>query len=209
MSSRENPRLTAMRSAAPNWLGMSYGNSPGGRDVPGPLRTLAPSGTRDIASIPHPMPTSTAPAVTRFATKLLACCDEPHWQSTVVHAVSYGSPDDSHALRVTLLPCSPACVTQPPTTCSTIDASTPARFTTSICTAARISAGCSPDSNPLRFPIGVRTASTMTASGMSPPRCRFLVGTTALVTHGIRVPRHDEDGFSPDMGTTCPRHARR
>ena len=92
MSSRVKPRFSAMRSAAPNWFGMSHGNSPGGRDVPGPLRTFAPSGTRLIASTPQPMPTSMAPASMRPATKWFACWAEPHWQSTVVHAVSYGQP---------------------------------------------------------------------------------------------------------------------
>ena len=87
MSSRVMPRLFAIRSAARNWLGESQGHS-GGRGEPGPLTPLAPSGTRLIASTPQAMPMSIAPAMTRLATKLLACWPEPHWQSTVVAATS-------------------------------------------------------------------------------------------------------------------------
>ncbi len=62
--------------------------------------------------------------------------------------------------------CSPAWVTHPPTICSTSPGSMPARFTTSIWAAPRISDACMPDSWPLRFPIGVRTASTITGCAM-------------------------------------------
>ena len=55
---------------------------------PGPLKTFAPRPTRLIASTPHPIPTSIAPAVIRLATKWFACWAEPHWQSTVVAAPS-------------------------------------------------------------------------------------------------------------------------
>ena len=41
-----------------------------------------------MASTPQAMPASIAPAAMRLATKWLACCDEPHWQSTVVAATS-------------------------------------------------------------------------------------------------------------------------
>ena len=86
-SSLVMPYLAAMRSAAPNWSGMSQGKG-SGRDLPGPLKALAPSPTRLMASIPQAMPTSTASAAIRLFTKLLACWDEPHWQSTVVAATS-------------------------------------------------------------------------------------------------------------------------
>ncbi len=55
---------------------------------PTPAAALAPSGTRLMASTPQPMAVSTAPAAMRLLTKWLACCDEPHWQSTVVAATS-------------------------------------------------------------------------------------------------------------------------
>ena len=115
-----------------------------------------------MASMPHTMPTSIAPAVTSPATRWFACCEEPHWQSTVVAAVSKGRPAPSQALRVTFDACSPAWVTQPPMACSTSAGSMPARLMTSTWAAARTSAAWSPDSTPLRLPIGVRTASTIT-----------------------------------------------
>src|SRR5262252_6864533 len=55
-------------SAAWNWLGESYGQS-SSQGRPGPGRTLAPSGTRLMASTPHPIPTSIAPAAIRPATR--------------------------------------------------------------------------------------------------------------------------------------------
>ena len=67
-----------------------------------------------MASTPQAMPTSMASAAIRLAMKWLACWAEPHWQSTVVAADSYGSPALSQALRVTFEACSPAWVTQPP-----------------------------------------------------------------------------------------------
>jgi hypothetical protein len=121
-----------------------------------------PSGMRDIASTPHAIPTSMPSAAMIPAIMWLACCEEPHCVSTVVAAASYGSPASSQAWRATLPACSPACVTQPPTICSTSDGSIPARFTTSICDAASSSVACNPESHPLRRPIGVRTASMIT-----------------------------------------------
>ena len=42
----------------------------------------------------------------------------------------------------------------------------PARLTTSTCAAPRMSGARSPDSHPLRFPMGVRTASMITGCAM-------------------------------------------
>ncbi len=64
------------------------------------------------------------------AMRWLACCADPHWQSTVWAPVCQGSPALSQAVRVTLFDCSPAWVTQPPTTCSTSIGSMPERSTT-------------------------------------------------------------------------------
>src|SRR5450631_597485 len=152
---------------------MSQGN-PGGVMDPGPLRTLAPSPTRLMASTPQAIPTSMAPAPMRLATKWFACWAEPHWQSTVVAAVAYGRPWLSHAVRVTLEACSPAWVTHPPTTCSTSPGSIPARLTSSTWALPSNSAEWKPAIQPLRFPIGVRTASMITGWAMVVPslRCR-------------------------------------
>src|SRR5271165_554648 len=76
-------------------------------------------------------------------------------------------PLNSHAVRVTLNPCSPAWVTHPPTTCPTDAGSMPARLTTSTCAAPRMSGARRPESHPLRFPMGVRTASMITGCAMT------------------------------------------
>ena len=53
------------------------------------------------------------------ATRCADCWPEPHWASTVVAPVRWGSPAYSQARRTMSLDCSPAWVTQPPTTWST------------------------------------------------------------------------------------------
>src|SRR5437588_4269813 len=132
------------------------------------------------------MPMSIEPLAMRPVMRWLACWADPHCESTVVAATSYGKPPDSHAYRVMFEPCSPAWVTQPPMICSTEPGSMPARLTTSICAAARSSAGCSPDSHPLRLPIGVRTASTITGWDMASPCSSW-------------GPRHAETGGGDDL----------
>src|SRR6478672_10748993 len=129
---------------------------------PNALFELAPMGIRLIASTPHAMATLTTPAATSDAARLVACCDDPHWVSTVVAGVLSGSPAASHAVRVTLKLCSPTWLTQPPTTCPTSAGSMPVRATSSLWTRPSKAAGWSDDSPPLRLPTGVRTASTTT-----------------------------------------------
>ena len=87
--------------------------------MPGPCLEPDPSGTRDIASTPQLIPTSMTPAAIMFAVMWDACCEDPHGQSSVVAAVSYGSPIVSQAVRAGFMDCSPAWVTVPPTICST------------------------------------------------------------------------------------------
>src|SRR5438270_4526923 len=145
---------------------------------PGPLAVFEPIGTRLIDSTPQAMATSTAPAATRLAARLVACWLEPHWLSTVVAATVRGRPAASQAVRAMLKDCSPDIVTHPPTTWSTSVGSIPARSTQAFCTAPNRSAGCMVDSPPPRRPMGLRTASTITTSGM----VRTLSG---LALHGI------------------------
>ena len=66
-----------------------------------------PIGMRDIDSTPQPTAASTTPAATNEVARFVACCDDPHWVSTVVAAVPSGSPALSQAVRVTLKDCSP------------------------------------------------------------------------------------------------------
>src|SRR5919112_1242554 len=131
---------------------------------PGPFLTLEPSGTRLMTSTPQATATSTAPAPTSEAARLVACCDDPHWLSTVVAATERGSPAVSQAVRATLNDCSPTWVTHPPTTWPTRAGSTPVRSTSAARTVASRSAGWQVDSPPPRRPMGVRTASTTTTS---------------------------------------------
>jgi len=75
-----------------------------------------------------------------------------------------GKPAVSHALRPMLRLCSPAWVTQPNTTSSTCSGEMPARLMSSLRTSEPRTTGCISLSFPFRRPIGVRTASTITAS---------------------------------------------
>ena len=115
------PHLSASTCATQNWmpsvLFVFARNS--GLNGPVPPRAFDDIGARVIDSTPHAIPMSYAPAITPCATKCAACCDEPHCRSTLVAGTLHGSPAATHALRVTLQPCSPDCVTQPPTTSST------------------------------------------------------------------------------------------
>ena len=161
------PRRLAIRSAASNWLGMSMSQD-SARIAARSGPALAPSPTRLIASMPHAMPMSMAPAAIRPAIRWLACWPLPHWQSTVVAPTCSGKPAVSHATRLMLLDCSPYWVTQPPMTCSTSPASMPALSTSAFCTAPSSSVACRPDNHPFRLPIGLRVASTMTGLPIPP-----------------------------------------
>ena len=133
---------------------------------PRSLRPLEPIGTRLITSTPPASAESTAPLPTSAVARLVACCEEPHWVSTVVLATDSGRPALSHAVRPMLNACSPTWLTQPVTTCPTAAGSMPDRSIAAFCTVASRSAGWTVDNPPLRFPTGVRTASTITTSDM-------------------------------------------
>src|SRR4051794_32022574 len=127
-----------------------------------------------MLSTPQLSATSTAPPLTSDAARLVACCDDPHWASTVVAAISSGIPAASHAVRALLNVCSPTWLTQPPMSWPTSAGSMPDRSTAATWTDPRRSAGCTVERPPLRRPSGERTASTMTtsvscSSGTVPP----------------------------------------
>src|SRR5689334_4743795 len=104
--------------------------------------------------------------MTPCAAKLMACWLLPHCRSTVVPGTVSGKPALSNALRAMLTAWSPTCVTAPAMTSSTSAGSTPVRVTSSDRLWARRSTESTSCSAPLAlpFPIGVRTAPTMTAS---------------------------------------------
>src|SRR5688572_2353752 len=122
------PHFSAMRSAPSNWEVGSYcGKYDLGKARPGPAFTLEPRGIRLIDSTPQEITTSAAPEAMSAAPTLVACCEEPHWLSTVVAATDRGRPAVSHAVRAMLNDCSPTWVTQPPTIWSTPAGSMPDR----------------------------------------------------------------------------------
>ena len=166
ISSRVMPHLSASTCATQNWMPsvLLVFARKSGLNGPVPPRAFDDIGARVIDSTPHAIPMSYAPAITPCATKCAACCDEPHWRSTLVAGTLHGRPAATHALRVTLQPCSPDWVTQPPTTSSTSAGSKSLRSTIVRSTSPSRSVGCQPESAPLRLPKAVRAQSTMTAS---------------------------------------------
>ena len=62
-----------------------------------PPARLDPIGARLITSTPQAAATSTTPEATKLVAMLVACWDEPHWESTVVQAVVTGRPAVSQA----------------------------------------------------------------------------------------------------------------
>src|SRR5581483_9889804 len=72
----------------------------------------------------------------------------------------------SDAMRPTFSACSPSWVTQPICTSSTTAGSIPVRSASPFSTCAASSSARTDASVPFRFPIGLRTASTISASGI-------------------------------------------
>ena len=82
---------------------------------------LAPIGRLDITSQPPAITTSCVPLITACAAKWIACCDEPHWRSTVVPGTLIGRFDESTTLRQ--VGSAPTWLTQPQMTSSTTEGS--------------------------------------------------------------------------------------
>src|ERR1700679_2813396 len=87
----------------------------------------------------------------------------------VVAGTDSGQPAAKTALRPTLKACSPTWDTQPMMTSSTMLGSRWLRLARARSASDARSTGCQFLSFPLRFPPGVRTASTMTAVGIDAP----------------------------------------
>src|SRR5947199_174164 len=153
--------LSATRSAEmPCWT-ISYFSRSFGLSAPG----SAPGGARDITSTPPPMTTSFWPVMTSMAARLNACRPDAHIRFTLVPGTDSGNPAISGARRAMFRPCSSTWVTHPSTTSSTIFGSIPVRSARARRTNAARSSGRQSFREPPRFPIGVRTAPTITASG--------------------------------------------
>ena len=131
-------------------------------------------GIIDICCTPPATTTSCTPDITPWAAKWMACWAEPHWRSTVVPGTCSGRSAASQQVRAMSPACPPTVSTQPNTTSSTAPGSMPLRSTSDVRAWAPRSAGWIWLSDPLRRPTGVRTASTMKASGMArSPRFRL------------------------------------
>src|SRR5207249_3818792 len=149
VSARVMPHFSAMSSAPWNCVVHSYfAKYDFGTALPTPSPRLDPIGTRLMSSTPHATATSTTPEATRLVARLVACCDEPHWLSTVVAAADKGSPAASHAVRVMLNACIPTWLTHPPMTWPTSVGSIPERSISSFCTIDSRSAEWNVDSPP-------------------------------------------------------------
>src|SRR3989442_1673677 len=94
----------------------------------------------------------------------MACWLEPHWRSMVVPGTDSGNPAARAALRPTFAACSPTCITHPAITSSINAVSSLFRCARPFNAYPSRSTGCQFLSIPSRLPIGVRTASIITAS---------------------------------------------
>jgi len=90
--------------------------------------------------------------------------EEAHCRSTLVPQTVSGQPAMSGTMRPMFQPCSPICVTQPIWTSSTSAGSRSWRAMRPFNTWAQSSSPRMLASEPFRFPIGLRTASTISAS---------------------------------------------
>ncbi len=175
---RESPHFSATISAPIPWLKPSTPNRSstfGGKCSP--FLAALPMGTRLMVSTPPAITTSFWPEITVAAANATACWLDPHARLTVVAGTDTGQPAAKTAVRATIPACSPTWLTQPHTTSSTVAGSRPVRSVRAVSTWADRSTGWISDSAPPRRPMGVRTASTITASRM---RCPSLVQTGAL-----------------------------
>ena len=114
-----------------------------------------------MLSTPAAMTMSWVPLITAWAANCSACCDEPHWRSTLVAGTLSGIREASTAPRATLSDCSPTWLTQPMITSSTRAGSAPVLSRIELSTAPPRSAGCQPASLPPLRPPAVRVAATM------------------------------------------------
>src|SRR5215208_5641093 len=149
-----------MYSAEIPWGTISKRSSASGAIDP----LFEPIGTRDIISTPPEMTTSIWPDHTAAAALKFVCMDVPHCRSTVVPHTVTGHPAASATLRPMFHACSSIWVTQPHCRSSTSPGSRSLRSTSALSTWADSWSPRIDASVPCRRPIGLRTASTMSAS---------------------------------------------
>ena len=187
--------FSAIISAERNWLtswspyrACQPGDSANGVEKPycWPTSIAAEIGIALMFCTPPATTRSWVPDMTPWAAKCTACCEEPHCRSMVTPGTWSGSPATSHAVRATSPACEPIVSQQPRITSSTAPGSTPVRSTSALIECAARSAEWTPASAPPRLPTGVRTASTMKASGMAIPSSRMVRYWSAISVCGER-----------------------
>ena len=171
LNSSSWPRVSfhwrAMSSAERPWGTRSGKRAASRGEVgPSPPARSEPIGMRVIDSTPPASPSSICPAITAWATSTTALSPLPQSRFTVLPGTEMGRPAARAAARATSKACSPTWVTQPRTTSSTRSGEMPVRASAASSTWAARSTAWTAARLPLRFPRGVRTASTMTAPGM-------------------------------------------
>src|SRR5689334_9526592 len=119
-----------------------------------------------IDSMPPATATSRSPVAMPCAASITALRPDPQTLLMVSAATAFGNPPRSAACRAGACP-TPALTTLPMMHSSTTAASMPARRTASRTTRAPRSGALKSFRPPRNFPVGVRTALTITASRMS------------------------------------------
>src|SRR5712691_5629699 len=106
-----------------------------------PAMASEPMGRRLMFSTPHASTTSSTPEAIKLYARLVASCEEPHWESTVMQGTSLAPPCASQAVRETFIAWTPTWLIHPPTTCPTSEALIPARPSTPFRTCPSTSVG--------------------------------------------------------------------
>src|SRR5690554_1713952 len=118
---------------------------------------------------PHRRPTISAePAAIAPNAQCTAASPDPHFRSIVSPGTEVGQPAPRSEVRAIFADCSPIWVTQPNTTSSMDSAAKPFRYKSSFKTSAPRWSARTPARLPRKRPTGVRTASTITTSFMTP-----------------------------------------
>ena len=155
--------------------------------------TVEPMVTMLMLSTPAATTRSCVPDITAWAAKCTACWDDPHCRSTVTPGTLSGRPADSQAFLAMSKVCGPICETHPMITSSTAAGSIPVRSTSPRRTCAPRSTGWTPDRDPFRLPIAVRTAPAMNASAITASVCgsrvRLFGARFRLPLLSLTVPR--------------------
>src|SRR3984893_4924132 len=174
---------------------------------PFPIRS--PSRTRGsrygqllIDSMPPATATSMSPTRMPWSASITALRPEPHTLLIGSAATRSGSPPCNAACRAGFCPL-PAATTLPMMHSSTIAGSMPARRTASATTSAPSWGAVKSLSAPRNFPVGVRTALTITDSRMTVSRFADGDGRDRLLAKQRLQPREDDRRGADDFAGPC------